>query len=51
MTFTVNLSLTYYFETLLLSHDVKRHRLFCVNKDGGGVNELSCEPNFGLLLF
>ena len=47
----LNLTLTcYYFETLLLSRDVNSPRLCYVNKDGGGVNDLSCKPNFDLLL-
>jgi hypothetical protein len=50
MTFKFNLTLTcYYFETLLLSGDVNTPRLCYVNKDGGGVNDLSCKPNFHLL--
>jgi len=49
MTFPVNLTLTYYFETMLLPRDVKSPRLCYVNKDGGGVNDISCKPNFDLL--
>jgi len=47
MTSTVNLTLTYYFETLL--RDVNSPRL-CYVKDGGGVNDLFCKPNSDLLL-
>jgi len=51
MTFPLNLTLTcYYFETLL-SRDVNSPMLCYVNKDGGGVNDLSCKPHFDLLLF
>jgi len=49
MTFPVNLILTYYFETLLLSSDVNSPRRCYVNKDGGGMNNLPCKPNFDLL--
>jgi len=51
MTFSVNLTLTYYFETFLLSRDINSPRLCYVNKDGGGVNDLPCKPNIDLLLF
>jgi len=37
MNFSVNLTLTYYFETLLLSRDVNSPRQCYVNKDGWGV--------------
>ena len=40
MTFPLNLTLTYYFGTLLLSRDVNSPRRYDVNKDGVGVNEL-----------
>ena len=36
---------------LLLSRDVNSRRLFYVNKDGGGVNDLPSKPNSDLLLF
>jgi len=49
MTFPLNLTLTYYFETLLLSRDVNSPSRCDVNKDGGGVNDLPCKPNFDLL--
>jgi hypothetical protein len=45
-----NISLCYYFETLLLSRDVNSPRRCFVNKDGGGVNDLPCKPNSDLLL-
>ena len=48
MTFPVNLTITYYFATLLLSRDVNSPRLCYVNKDGGGVNDLPRKPNFDL---
>jgi len=51
MTFHFNLTLTYYFETLLLSRDVNSPRRCYVNKYGGGVNDLPCKSNFNLLLF
>jgi len=52
MTFPLKLTLTcYYFEKLLLSRDVNSPRRCYVNKDGGGVNDLPCKPNFNLLLF
>jgi len=44
---TLPLNLT----NLLLSRDVNSPRLCYVNKDGGGVSDLSCKPNFDLLLF
>ena len=44
MTFPLNLTITYYFETLLLSRDVNSSRRCYVNKDGGGVNDLFCKP-------
>jgi hypothetical protein len=50
LTFTLNLTLTYYFEALLLSHDVTSLRLCNVNKDSGGVNDPTPIPNFNLLL-
>ena len=40
MTFPLNLTLTYYFETVL-SRDVNTPRRCDVNKDGGGVNDLT----------
>jgi len=48
MTFPLNLTLTYYFETVL-SRDVNTPRRCDVNKDGGGVNDLPSKPNFNLL--
>ena len=51
MTLPLNLTLTYYFETLLLSRGVNSPRLCYVTKDGGGVNDLDSIPNFDLLLF
>jgi len=52
MTFPLNLTFTcYYFETLLLSRDVKSPRRYYVNKDGGRVNDLPSKPNFDLLIF
>jgi hypothetical protein len=35
---------------LLLSRGVNSPRLCYFNKDGGGVNDLPCKPNFDLLL-
>jgi len=44
MTFPLNLTLTCYCHVMYTA-------LGCyVNKDGGGVNDLSCKPNFDLLL-
>jgi len=44
-----NFELVIIFKLLLLSRDVNSPRLCYVNKDGGGVNDLSCKPNFDLL--
>jgi hypothetical protein len=52
MTLPLNLTLTcYYFETLLLSRNVLSPRRCDVNKDGGGVNDLSCKPNFNICYY
>jgi len=48
---SLNLTLTYYFETLLLSRDVNSPRRCYVNKDDGGVNSFPSKPNVDLLLF
>jgi len=50
MTFPFNLTLTYYFETLL-SRDVNTPRRCYVNKEGGEVNDLPFKPKLDLLLF
>ena len=51
MTFPVNLTLTYYFETLLLFRDVNSPRLCYVNNDGGGVNDLALNLNLTCYYF
>ena len=50
MTFPLNLTSTCYYFGTLLSRDVNSPRLYYVNKDGGGVNDLSCKSNFQIVI-
>ena len=45
-----NFELVIILKLLLLSRGVNSPRLCYVNKDGGGVNDLPCKPNYYLLL-